>query len=109
MRWGLRHTPHRVGGEERQLQRGPHALLRSKGVAVVGVAVVEVNRSNREHRAGSASPGQRGGAARAVLAHTAAGEPKMADGPVKMARVLRALSVVLKAHTKPPFSFERCC
>ena len=73
-------------------------FLRSKGVAVV-----EVNRPNRQHRRrfGKSDPADAEAAARAVLADTASGEPKTADGPVEMARVLRvARRSALKARTQ---------
>jgi transposase len=73
-------------------------FLRSKGVAIV-----EVNRPNRQHRRrfGKSDPADAEAAARAVLADTASGEPKTADGPVEMARVLRvARRSALKARTQ---------
>ena len=83
-------------------------FLRSKGVAVV-----EVNRPNRQHRRrfGKSDPADAEAAARAVLADTATGEPKAADGPVEMARVLRvARRSAVKARTQAANQLRaRCC
>jgi hypothetical protein len=78
-----------------------------------GIVVAEINRPNRLHRrrSGKSDPADAEAAARAVLADTATGEPKTADGPVGMARVLRlARRSGVKARTliRPPTSFERC-
>jgi transposase len=55
-----------------------------------GVQVVEVNRPNRQHRRrfGKHDTADAEAAARALQADTAIGEPKSADGPAEMVRVL---------------------
>jgi hypothetical protein len=67
-----------------------------------GACVVEVNRTSRQHRrqgkhdAGDAEP-----AARQVMAGTASGEPKSADGAAESRRVLRvARRSAVKARTQ---------
>ena len=68
-----------------------------------GIAVVEVERPNRQLRArrGKSDPVDAEAAARAVLAGTATGQPKAGDGPVEMIRALRvARQSALKARTQ---------
>jgi hypothetical protein len=56
-----------------------------------GVRVLEVNCTSRQHhrRHGKHDAGDAEAAARAVMAGTAAGEPKGADGTAEMVRALR--------------------
>lgn len=73
-------------------------FLRSRGVRVV-----EVNRPNRQHRRrfGKLDTADAEGAARAVQAGVATGEPKSADGTVEMVRTLRvARRSAIKARTQ---------
>ncbi|MDP9488266.1 MAG: IS110 family transposase [Actinomycetota bacterium] len=68
-----------------------------------GVRVLEVNRPNRQHRRafGKSDPTDAEAAARAVLAGTAKGLSKGADGKVEMIRALRvARRSAMKARTQ---------
>ncbi len=68
-----------------------------------GVEVVEVNRPNRQHRRsfGKHDTVDAEAAARALLADTATGEPKSADGPAEMVRALHvARRSAVKARTQ---------
>ena len=68
-----------------------------------GVEVVEVNRSNRQHRRrfGKHDTADAEAAARALQANTATGEPKSADGPAEMVRTLHVVRrSALKARTQ---------
>lgn len=64
----------------------------SRFLRVRQIEVLEVGRPKRrdQHRAGKSDPIDAELAARAVLAGTAIGEPKSADGEVEMIRVLRS-------------------
>src|SRR5215218_4335866 len=68
-----------------------------------GVEVVEVNRPNRQHRRrfGKHDTADAEAAARAVQAGAATGEPKSADGPAEMVRVLHVVRrSAVKARTQ---------
>ena len=68
-----------------------------------GIAITEVSRPNRQHRAryGKSDDADAAGAAAAVLAGEALGESKTADGAAEMARVLRvARTSVVRARAK---------
>jgi transposase len=71
-----------------------------------GLMVVEIDRPDRRdrqgrRRRGKSDPTDAEAAARAVLAGTASGQPKAADGPVEMIRLLRvARRSALKARTQ---------
>src|SRR5215213_9442567 len=68
-----------------------------------GVEVVEVNRPNRQHRRrfGKHDTADAEAAARAVQASAATGEPKSADGPAEMVRVLHMVRrSAVKARTQ---------
>jgi transposase len=68
-----------------------------------GIAVREVSRPSRQHRAryGKSDDADAAGAAAAVLAGEALGEPKTADGAAEMVRVLRvARTSVVRARAK---------
>jgi transposase len=68
-----------------------------------GITVSEVSRPSRQHRAryGKSDDADAAGAAAAVLAGEALGEPKTADGAAEMARVLRvARTSVVRARAK---------
>jgi len=68
-----------------------------------GIAVREVSRPSRQHRAryGKSDDADAAGDAAAVLAGEALGEPKTADGAAEMARVLRvARTSVVRARAK---------
>jgi transposase len=72
-----------------------------------GVAVIDVNRPNRQHRRqrGKSDPIDAEAAARAVQAGVATGQAKTADGPVEMIRILRLTRrSALKARTQAPTS-----
>jgi transposase len=80
-------TLERVGVEG----TGSYGAGLSRFLRAKGFDVVEVNRPNRQHRrkVGKSDPTDAEAAARAVLAGTATGEPKGADGLVEMIRTLR--------------------
>lgn len=68
-----------------------------------GVRVVEVNRTSRQHRRryGKHDAGDAEAAARAVIAGTASGEPKDADGAAESLRAIRvARRSAVKARTQ---------
>ena len=68
-----------------------------------GVELVEVNRPNRQHRRrfGKHDTADAEAAARAVQAGAATGEPKSADGPAEMVRVLHVVRrSAVKARTQ---------
>lgn len=82
---------------------GSYGAGLSRFLRVRGASVMEVNRTSRQHRrrqgkhdAGDAEP-----AARQVMAGTASGEPKSADGAAESQRVLRvARRSAVKARTQ---------
>jgi transposase len=80
-------TLERVGVEG----TGSYGAGLSRFLRAKGFNVVEVNRPNRQHgrKVGKSDPTDAEAAARAVLAGTATGKPKGADGLVEMIRTLR--------------------
>ena len=75
--------------------------LRARGLAVVEVERPERRDRQGRRRRGKSDPTDAEAAARAVLAGTAVGQPKAADGRVEMIRLLRlARRSALKARTQ---------
>jgi transposase len=82
---------------------GSYGAGLSRFLRAQGVRVLEVNRTNRQHRRryGKHDAGDAEAAARAVMAGTASGEPKGADGAAESLRALRiARRSAVKARTQ---------
>lgn len=82
---------------------GSYGAGLSRFLRAKGLLVVEVNRTSRQHRRryGKHDAGDAEAAARAVLAGTASGEPKGADGAAESLRALRvARRSAVKARTQ---------
>jgi transposase len=85
---------------------GSYGAGLARGRRARGLTVVEIERPERRdrqgrRRRGKSDPSDAAAAARAVLAGTAIGQPKAADGRVEMIRVLRvARRSALKARTQ---------
>jgi transposase len=98
--WALRFGTLAVVGVEGtgSYRSGLSRFLRAKRISVL-----EVNRTSRQHRRryGKHEAGDAEAAARAVMAGTAAGEPKGADGAAESLRALRvARRSAVKAKTQ---------
>lgn len=99
-RWAANHGEIGIVGIE---GTGSWGAGLSRHLSRHGVAVVEVNRTNRQHRRrhGKSDTADAIGAARAVLSGEADAIPKTATGPVEAVRVLRAtLRSALKSRTQ---------
>ena len=82
---------------------GSYGAGLSRFLRARGVGVLEVNRTSRQHRHrhGKHDAGDAEAAARAVIAGTASGEPKGADGAAESLRALRvARRSAVKARTQ---------
>jgi transposase len=82
---------------------GSYGAGLSRFLRAKGVSVYEVNRTSRQHRRryGKHDAGDAEAAARAVMAGTASGEPKGADGAAESLRALRvARRSAVKARTQ---------
>ena len=82
---------------------GSYGAGLSRFLRAGGLSVVEVNRTSRQHRRryGKHDAADAEAAARAVMAGTASGEPKDADGAAESLRVLRvARRSAVKARTQ---------
>jgi hypothetical protein len=84
----------------------------ARHLRAVGIRVLEVEGPKRRHlrRKGKSDSRDAEAATRTMLAGETAGEPKSADGRVKMIRMLRAARrSAVKARTQAPqSSFEAC-